>query len=225
MNFYILTNIIGIIGVCATLIIALAMEKFTFKKISVKHLTVISTFGACSVVLTNILGYNIPILGNIRLAFGDWIIFFLGMLFGPICGVMSGISIDVVGSVIPNSFGYHAGYMFNKSVLGLLGALVFIFKKEKHILLKVILLYSIGYVLQSLLLNQIWMMSWKGEAAWVDLIGKLIKLPITLPIYISVTYSSFRIIKPLLNKWTMENVWCFRNKNTATSSYLTSDKL
>ncbi|AHI52418.1 folate family ECF transporter S component [Spiroplasma culicicola] len=213
MNWYLITNIAAVILTIVVLLIALAMEDFSFKKISLKHLTVISTFGAVSVVLTNIVGYSIPILGSIRLAFGDWIIFMLGMMFGPLCGVISAISIDTLGSVIPNSFGYHAGYMFNKTILGLFGSLVYFSKSNNRLLLKIIILYSIAYIFQSLLFNQIWMMSWKGQAAWFDFVAKIIKLPVVLPIYITVTYATFRTMLPLLNRWTnVEQIWCFRHK-------------
>ncbi|AOG60034.1 hypothetical protein SHELI_v1c00790 [Spiroplasma helicoides] len=212
MIWYISTNVIGLVLVLGMLILAFALEGFTFKKISIKHITIMATFGAVSVALTNFVGYSIPIFGNVRLAFGDWIIFLLGMCFGPLCGVISGISIDSIGNVIPNSFGYHAGYMLNKAVLGFFGALVFLIKSEKRLFLKVALLYSIPYVLQSLVLNQIWMYSWKGDLVWLDMIAKLIKLPIALPIYISVTYFSFRVVKKLLDRWQNEYIWCFRNQ-------------
>gem|GEM_PF-5150787 len=52
-------------------LIAFAMERFTFKKISLRHMTVIAMFGAISVVLTNVISYSIPIFGNVRLALGD----------------------------------------------------------------------------------------------------------------------------------------------------------
>ncbi|QBQ07288.1 folate family ECF transporter S component [Spiroplasma gladiatoris] len=211
-NFYLITNIIGFIGVATLFIAALALEKFSFKKISIRHITVMATFGAASVVLTNLVGYNIPILGNIRLAFGDWIIFLLGMAFGPLCGVISAISIDTLGNIIPNSFGYHSGYMMNKAVLGLCGALVFLFKKDNLIILKTVLFYAIPYTLQSLLLNQIWMMSWRGVSAWLDIVPKLIKLPIALTIYISVSFSAFKVLQKLLDKWQTDGIWCFKNK-------------
>ncbi|QGS51516.1 folate family ECF transporter S component [Spiroplasma tabanidicola] len=212
-NYYIITNVIGFLGVAALFVGALALEKFTFKKISVRHITVMATFGASSVVLTNLVGYNIPILGNVRLAFGDWIIFLLGMMFGPLCGVISAIAIDTVGNLIPNAFGYHSGYMMNKSILGICGALVFISKKDNWIILKTALFYGIPYTLQSLLFNQIWMMSWKGEAAWLDIVPKLIKLPITLPIYIIISYSTFKVLQKLLDRWQTEDIWCFKNRN------------
>ncbi|QEH61298.1 folate family ECF transporter S component [Spiroplasma chinense] len=216
MNWYLITNIIGATGVALILVIALAMEGFTFKKISLKHITLISMFGAVSVILTNFIGYSIPIFGNVRLAFGDWIIFLLGSLFGPLCGVVSAISIDSLGSVIPNSYGYHVGYMFGKTLLGLFGSFVFITKSQNRIVLKVILYYSLAYIIQSLFLNQIWMMSWAGPAAWVDTIAKIIKLPIALPIYISFTYGSLKVIQPLLDRWPSESVWCFRTTKWAS---------
>ncbi|AGR40762.1 folate family ECF transporter S component [Spiroplasma taiwanense] len=214
MNWYLITNIVGGISTLLILLISLSIENFSFKKISIRHLTIIALFASCSAIMTG-LSYKIPpIFGNISIALGDWLIFLLGVLFGPLCGVISGICTDTLMSVLlPSSYGYHAGYMFGKCLLGFFGALVYLTKSENKILLKIIILYSLSYIFQSLVLNQIWMMSWKGNAAWVDLVVKLIKLPITLPIYISITYIIFKSIKPLLNRWTYENVWCYRHVN------------
>ncbi|AUB31128.1 folate family ECF transporter S component [Spiroplasma floricola] len=213
MNFYLYTNIGAGILIMIIFVSALALENFTFKKISLKHLTVISLFAACSAILTG-LTYKIPpIFGNIHIALGDWIIFLLGLIFGPLCGVISAICTDtLMAIVLPSNYGYHAGYMFGKCVLAFFGSLVFLTRGEKRILLKVIVLYTVAYILQSLFLNQIWMMSWKGMAAWLDFISKLIKLPISLPIYISITYLSYLPIRKLLENWNNEFVWCFKSE-------------
>lgn len=210
LNIYLLTNLVAALGVIIIFVVALAMEDFSFKKITIRHITVIALFAAVSVVLTNVFSYSIPIMGNIRLALGDWIIFLLGMLFGPLAGVVSAISIDAIGNFVPSAFSFHAGYMLNKAILGFFGALVFYSKSKDKVLLKIIVLYSLPYVLQSLLLNQIWMMSWVGNAAWLDLVVKLIKLPVVLPIYIGVTYASLKAIWPLVKRWPEEQVWCLQ---------------
>ncbi|ASP27834.1 hypothetical protein SCORR_v1c00590 [Spiroplasma corruscae] len=212
--WYIWTNVIGALGLIIVFFISLWIEGFTFKKISVKHIAVLSMLCSLSAVMTG-LSYRLSdlIFGgfNIRLAFGDWIIFLVGMLFGPLCGVIAGICTDTLMTIlIPNSYGYHCGYMLCKSLLGLAGSLVFIFKNRNYIFAKVIAIYSFVYIFQSLVLNQIWMMSWKGNAAWLDLVAKIIKLPIALSIYIFFVYTSFHALKPLLNKWTTSDVWCYR---------------
>ncbi|AKU79309.1 folate family ECF transporter S component [Spiroplasma turonicum] len=216
-NWYVITNVIGALGLVVLFIVALWMEGFTFKKISVKHIAALSMLCAVSAVLTG-LSYKISeaIFGgfNIRLALGDWIIFLIGMLLGPLCGVIAGVCTDTLMTLLtPNSFGYHCGYMFCKSLLGLVGALVFVFRNRKYILAKVIVIYSIVFIFQSLVFNQIWMMSWKGNAAWLDLIGKLIKLPISLSIYTFLVYTSFIALQPILNKWSTHDVWCYRKSD------------
>ncbi|WP_339034261.1 folate family ECF transporter S component [Spiroplasma endosymbiont of Cantharis rufa] len=213
MSLYLYTNIAAILLVLGILVCALALENFTFKKISLKHLTVISLFAACSAVLTGFSYSFPPIVGNVHIALGDWIIFLLGLLFGPLCGVIAAICTDTLMSItMPSSYGYHGGYMFGKCVLAFFGSLVFLTKSQNKILLKVIVLYSVAYILQSLVLNQIWMMSWKGNAAWLDLFAKLIKLPISLPIYITFTYSTFLPIRKMLKNWNTEFVWCFKRE-------------
>ncbi|AUM62317.1 folate family ECF transporter S component [Spiroplasma monobiae] len=211
MNFYLYTNIAAGILLLGILVTSLALENFTFKKISLKHITVIALFAACSAIMTG-LSYMIPpIFGNIQIALGDWIIFLIGLIFGPVCGIISAICTDTLMSItLPSRLGYHAGYMFGKCVLAFFGSLVFLTKSEKRILLKVIVLYTFAYILQSLLLNQIWMMSWKGNAAWLDFVAKLIKLPVTLPIYITLTISSYIPIRKMLKNWNTEFVWCFK---------------
>ncbi|ARU92304.1 hypothetical protein SCLARK_001870 [Spiroplasma clarkii] len=209
---YLITNIVAAILIVCVFVIALAMEDFTFKKITIRHITVISLFAAVSVILTNLISYSIPIFGNIRLALGDWIIFLLGMIFGPLCGVISAISIDAMGNFIPNAFGFHAGYMLNKVILGFFGALVFFSNSKNRVFLKILVLYALPFTFQSLLFNQIWMMSYVGNAAWLDLIVKLIKLPIALPIYVTLTYSAYKAVLPLLKMWPEEMVWCLTTK-------------
>ncbi|WP_338985216.1 folate family ECF transporter S component [Spiroplasma endosymbiont of Diplazon laetatorius] len=213
MNFYLYTNIGAAILLLGILFVALALENFTFKKISLKHITVISLFAACSAVLTG-LSYQIPpIFGNVRLAFGDWILFLLGLLFGPLCGIISAICTDTLMTLtMPPSGAYHCGYMFGKCVLAFSGSLVFLVRSEKRVLLRVIILYTFAYVLQSLVLNQIWMMSWAGTAAWLDFVVKLIKLPVALPIYIAFTFISYVPIRKLLSNWNNEFVWCFKTE-------------
>jgi len=212
MNIYLITNIISWIMIAIIFLIAFAMERFTFKKISLRHMTVIAMFGAISVVLTNVISYSIPIFGNVRLALGDWIIFLIGMLFGPMSGVISAITIDSIGMLAPNPFSYHAGFLLNKVILGLFGSFVFLFKTKKYLFFKVIILYFIPFALQSLVLNPVWMMSWIGNAAWVDLIFRVIKLPISITIYVSLAYTSFKVLYPLLKRWPEENIWCLQNE-------------
>lgn len=214
MNWYLITNILAAIGVLIILIGSLAIEKFSWRKISTKHVVIIAMFIAINVLLTNLLSYNLPILpGGVSVALGDWILFLLGAIFGPLVGWIGAVTGDSLGAIINVGGTYHAGFMFDKTVLAFAGSLVFAFKKNNLVTLKVILIYAISLLFESLLFNPIWLYAsgW-GDAVFVNMIAKIIKYPIVLVTYVILVLVSLVALNPILVRWQSNTyVWCLRN--------------
>jgi thiamine transporter len=214
MNWYLITNIVAALGVVMILIASLAIEKFSWRKISTKHVVIIALFIAINVLLTNLLSYNLPIIpGGVNIALGDWILFLLGAIFGPLVGWIGAVTADSLGAIINVGGAYHAGFMFDKTILAFSGSMIFIFKKNNLITLKVILFYAISLAFESLLFNPIWLYAsgW-GNAVFINMVGKIIKYPIVLFCYVSFVLVSLAALNPILIRWQSNTfVWCLRN--------------
>ncbi|WP_338970080.1 folate family ECF transporter S component [Spiroplasma endosymbiont of Labia minor] len=209
---YVLTNLFAVFGVIILFVISLSLEKWTFKKLSIRIISIMGIMTALSVILTNLISYNIPLMGNkIMLALGDWILFLNGMIFGPIAGIITAVATDSIGSVINVGGGYHAGFMFDKSLLAISGSFIFLMSTNKNWYFHVIWLYCIAFFIISFLLNSIWLYAsgWT-DLVFINVIFKLIKFPIEIIIYPFFVISSFSILKIIIQKWTQDQIWCLR---------------
>ncbi|AXK50747.1 HPr(Ser) kinase/phosphatase [Spiroplasma alleghenense] len=210
--FYIFTTLGAAMGILIFFLLALWIEKWNFRRLTIKVIAILSLLTAMSVVLTNFISYSFPFFGGaIILALGDWIIFLTGMTFGPLSGVIVGICTDLTGTMINLSGQFHLGFMMIKVLLGFSGSLVFLFRKNNFIYLKVLLIYSICYTLTSLVLNPIWLyaIGW-GNAVFVHFVAKLIKLPFGIAVYPLIAFLSFTVIVKIIKDWSENEVWCFR---------------
>jgi uncharacterized membrane protein YeaQ/YmgE (transglycosylase-associated protein family) len=52
-------------------------------------------------------------------------------MFGPLVGFIGAVCADSLGSIVNVGGMYHAGFMFDKVMLAFMGAMVFVFKKNK----------------------------------------------------------------------------------------------
>lgn len=213
---YIITNAVAALGVAFYIVIGLWIEKWTWRKISIKHIAIASLLSAISVILTNLVSYNLKFLpGGLSLALGDWILFLVGMMFGPLLGITTAICTDSLGSIVNLGGVYHFGFTLDKCTLAFLGSLVFIFKKNNLILLKVTLFYALGLFLESFLFNPVWLYaSGYSYFVFVSMVIKLIKFPIEVVLYVFFVYSCWLILKKVIIHWQAQNqVWCLRHEN------------
>ncbi|WHQ36957.1 folate family ECF transporter S component [Spiroplasma sp. SV19] len=211
---YLLTNIGAWLGIGFFLGLGVLLDYKNLKKINILTITVTSLLIALSVILTNLIGYTIPITGGIALALGNFLIFVVGMLFGPFFGVLSGIATDTLGSLVNIQGTYHGGFAFNLAFYGLMGSIVFLFKSEKFWVVKTIMLYIIAFVLISFGFNVLWLYSigWNSVVLGVTFIAKAIKFPIQMAIYLPMTISSFTILYKLITTRHSITLWCAQNK-------------
>ncbi|WP_338954875.1 folate family ECF transporter S component [Spiroplasma endosymbiont of Polydrusus cervinus] len=209
---YLLTNIGAWIGAAILFGIGFLLDYKNLKKINILTITITSLLIALSVILTNLIGYTIPIIGEIKLALGNFLIFVTGMLLGPFFGVLSGIATDTLGALVNISGMYHGGFAFNLAFYGFLGSMVFLFKSEKLWIMKTIILYIIAFVVISFGLNVLWLYSigWNQVILGATFIAKAIKFPIQMVIYLPMIISSFTILYKLITARHSITLWCMQ---------------
>ncbi|AHF61385.1 hypothetical protein P344_06025 [Spiroplasma mirum ATCC 29335] len=212
--FYILTSFGA--GVLIAIFLGLAswLDRKNIRKINILVITVSSMLVALSTVLTNFIGYNILIagIGVIKLALGNFLIFVIGMLFGPFMGVLSGIAADLIGSLINILGSFNLGFTFNVVLYGFMGSLVFIFRSNKGWYWKAVILYILTFSLISFGLNTLWLyaIGWTQIIAWPIFQAKLIKMPIEMVIYLPITLSSFVVMYKLIMLRHNLDLWVIR---------------
>ncbi|WP_051350851.1 folate family ECF transporter S component [[Acholeplasma] multilocale] len=191
--FMIVTQVI-----CAALIVALLtsgaiMEKFSLKRFNVKNIALLGMLVALSVVLTNFVGY--AMLFGRKIMVGNFIMFLTGMMFGPLSGMVAGISSDITGSILNSGGGFHFGFMLIKVMIGFAGSLVFFNKNTKYWIPKMVLIYTICIILHLFVIHPIAISALYGSSiAAVNWISKLILLPIQVVVYPFLTYSCFMVL-------------------------------
>ncbi|WP_253301001.1 folate family ECF transporter S component [Spiroplasma endosymbiont of Phyllotreta cruciferae] len=212
---YLLTNIGAWLGIAILFGLGVLLDYKNLKKINILTMTVTSLLIALSVILTNLIGYTITITGGIRLALGNFLIFVVGMLFGPFFGVMSGIATDTLGALVNIQGTYHAGFAFNLAFYGFIGSVVFLFKNQRFWIIKTIMLYIITFVLISFVFNVLWLYSigWNFVVLGTTFIAKAIKFPIQMAIYLPMAISSFTILYKLITSRHSINLWCAENRS------------
>lgn len=205
-------NVAAWIAIMIFLGLSILIERKRLGSIKILHISIIAMMCGLSAILTNLLGYNITMFTiSIKLALGQWIIFIIGLFYGPTLGVVGAICADIVGSTMGlGGSAFHAGFMFSSVLIGFTGGFV-LFTGKKFILLKAVIFYSIAYTIQSLLLNPIWLFSMGyGEYIFVDIIIKLIKLPISLTIYISLITGTYFLFIQILKRMYDEDSWWYK---------------
>ena len=173
---------------------------------------------ALSVLLTNLLSYSFIVVGGmIRLALGNFLLFTIGMIFGPFSGMIGGLLSDALGTLINNGGVYHFGFALAKALFGLSGGLVFLFKNNKWLALKIISYFSLNFLIYSFVISPLSLASLFDSYSLAALmgIGKLIRLPIEISIYLPLVFLSFNLLSFLIwrvrDKQKKNELWCFRN--------------
>lgn len=173
---------------------------------------------ALSVLLTNLLSYSFLVVGTtIRLALGNFLLFTTGMIFGPFTGMISGLLSDTLGTLINNGGVYHFGFAFAKSLFGLSGGLVFLYKNNKWLFLKIISYFSLNFLIYSFVISPLSVASLYNSYSLAILmgVGKLLRFPIEIGIYLPLVFLSFNLLSFLLwrvrGKQKKNKLWCFRN--------------
>lgn len=128
------------------------------RQISVKKLTKAAILTALAIVLTRF--FSFVIAGNLRIGIGTLPIMLSGIYLGPVLGILTGISSDLIGIVINAQGTPHLGFTLSSALAGALPGMVFLLikgnareKSTLKVLLSVLLVY--GFV--HLGLNSLWL--------------------------------------------------------------------
>jgi ECF transporter S component (folate family) len=121
---YILSNLIaGALFITFGILAYFIQRKNLKKAYNTLSLTLVGLFCALSVIMTNVVGYSM--IFGFKIMLGNFLIFLIGMLFGPVLGMIAGTVSDGVGILINLSGTFHFGFLFIKAFIGFCGGLVF----------------------------------------------------------------------------------------------------
>lgn len=200
--------ILGLFG------LSVCWDKSTYKNVKVINIVVVAMLCAIAVLLSNLLGYNFIFFGGwIKMDFGIFLIFIIGMLFGPFYGVIAGIAADTLGILINIGGTYSAIFTLDKVLYGFVGAIIFMQWNYKWWFISVPIVFLGTYGVVSLGLNNVYLWSlgfFKGQILSF-LVLKLIKWPVATAIYSICIYFIFSFIYYFLQKRNIGlTLWCNR---------------
>ncbi|ASZ08822.1 ECF transporter S component [Mesoplasma chauliocola] len=196
MLFWI-TNLIAGLLILLIFFIGIGIDKIHAKKFTVKNIALLGLIVALSIILTNVVGYSMVF--GFRIMIGNFMIFFAGMIFGPLGGIVAGFCSDLVGSMINISGAFHFGFMFAKIFIGFCGSLVFLFKRNNWWFVKMIFFLILSLAITSFLITPICLVaSGYTSLAAINFVKKIIILPIELMIFIPSIYACMKITSILL---------------------------
>lgn len=174
-----------------------------FRWLTTFNLVLISVLIALSLVLTNIIGYSRILFGK-QVELGNFLIFVIGMIFGPWAGLIAGMVSDLMGTLIYLGGTFHLGFMVTKIGFGLAGALVFSNFLINWWRVKLFLFLSLAVLIQLFLIHPLalygtltndWLTLWTRFLIAIP--GKLITLAIEIVTYPFLTFLSFRLLYSL----------------------------
>lgn len=172
---------------------------YTRKKASIKtkELVMAAFLTAISIILTRFLSVMLP---EVRIGLGRAPIALAGLLFGPVLGGISGAAVDLLGMLIYPSGAYHPGFTISSMLDGLIPGLFSIYFRnnprfgEIFSLRRIFLSQLIVTLLNSIILNTLWLTQYLGRGYLVLLPARAINAFVSLPILAFIIYS---LIKPL----------------------------
>lgn len=177
-----------------------------FRWLTTFNLVLISVLIALSLVLTNIIGYSRIFFGK-QVELGNFLIFVIGMLFGPWAGLIAGMVSDLMGTLIYLGGTFHLGFMVTKMGFGLAGALVFSNFLINWWRVKLFLFLSGAILIQLFIIHPLalygtittdWLTLWTRFLIAIP--GKLITLAIEIVLYPLLTFLSFRLLYSLYQR-------------------------
>ena len=212
---YLSSFIISWIIIIILLTISIFLDWESFKNPSIFTITIGSLITAISAILTSLISYKIPIFGNnsIRLDFGSFLIFILGMLFGPFFGVLFGIAADTIVFLLGFSGAYNSIYTLDKVLFGFISGLIFLKKNNKWWVFWLYSTYGLTFIITSFGLNSFALYVMFGKSAVIaSLIFKVIKAPIEIVIYSSLVLVCFSLLYKLCWSRITIKIWCMKNQ-------------
>lgn len=160
-------------------------------KINIKHMVMAAFLTALSIVLTRFLSVMFP---EVRIGLGRVPLTLSGLLFGPLLGGISGAAADLVGMLLFPTGAYHPGFTISSMLDGLIPGLLAIYfrnntrKGNPYTLLRIFLVQLITIVLNSVVLNTLWLTQYLGRGYLLILPARVINALVNLPIQTFLVY-------------------------------------
>ncbi len=150
-------------------------------------------------VTLDLLGFTIKIPPNLRIGFGFLCNAGIGMLFGPVVGMLAGACTDVLGYFAGNlTMGaYFPGYTLTAMLGGLIWGLWFY--REKLSIPRAIGAKACINLFCNIGLNTFWLMATGGKAMGVLLAARVPKNLIMLPLEVVLLYFGMKLVLKLYN--------------------------
>lgn len=183
------------------------MYKRKSSSINTRNLVRAAFLTAISIVLTRFLSVTLPITGlpAIRVGFGRAPIVMSGLLFGPILGGITGAAADVIGMLINPTGVYHPGFTISAILDGVIPGLLAILyrRRAKHAnyftVGRIFTAEFILTILNSIILNTLWLTQLLGRAYMILLPARLINALVNLPIQTFIVYTLLKYLGRMLD--------------------------
>jgi ECF transporter S component (folate family) len=177
------------------------------KKINIKYMVMAAFLTALSIVLTRFLSVIVPIAGlpTVRVGFGRAPIVMSGLLFGPLLGGLTGAAADLIGVLINPMGTYHPGFTISAVLDGVIpGILAILFRKRlvngNFITLgRVFIVELILTILNSIILNTLWLTQLLGKGYMILLPARVINAVVNLPIQTIIIYTIMKYIRKMVD--------------------------
>ena len=147
-----------------------------------------------SVILTRFFAIMVPIAGlpTIRIGFGDIPITMAGIILGPVYGALTGFASDVLGVLVNSQGAFHPGFTLTSTLTGLIPGLIFMQYKKKDNWLTFKKVFSVTLtngIINSMILNTIWLSGMFGKSFLVMLPPRLLSSTINLILHAVIIYA------------------------------------
>lgn len=126
-------------------------------KITTKVIARAAILTAISIVLSRFL--SIFITQNIKIGFSSIPLMLVGLMFGPLVGLMSGLAADIIGAMIYLGGQFHLGFTLSSILTAVIPALVkkYLIKDKNKQFLLIIVSVVLTFLISHLLLNSLWL--------------------------------------------------------------------
>ncbi len=215
LHSYLYTTLFAVAIFALIFSFALILDYKTFRKIRTIQITHVALLVALGVVL-NILGFYLGKLIGPRheIRLGDSLLLLVGLLFGPILGIISGFCLDIISSLATGDIAlYHFGFTVILCLYGFIGGLVFAGKNNKLWFLWFISGYTFIHFLAEVLLTAIFFPSTMGFDPFTSP-----SVFVVFAIKSAIEWIPIMIMLMLLSRISLELIqsrsvpaWCTRN--------------
>ncbi len=168
-----------------------------------RNIIFVGLFIALEVILTRFTSVETL---TIRISFEFIAIAISAILFGPVTAGTAAAIADVLGMIIFPKGPYFPGFTLSAFLSGFLYGIILY--KKKITMIRTFLAALVVIVATSLILNTIWLFFLYGNMAYADLVSRLVKCVVFLPIQTVMIYLIWRYEGALLSRTITQKQSC-----------------